>query len=84
MCRGWPAGKYIHIFVLTGALAFEACEEAMFFCRALLLLLLRMVLATRQVEKVMGPKKFLATYVLSGVAGNALSCIVNPNMPVRP
>lgn len=32
----------------------------------------------------MGPKKFLATYLLSGAAGNALSCIVNPNMPVRP
>lgn len=35
-----------------------------------------------QVEKVMGKTKFVVIYLLAGVSGNALSCIVNPRMPV--
>ncbi|CAN0455301.1 unnamed protein product, partial [Discosporangium mesarthrocarpum] len=33
------------------------------------------------VERVMGKGRFLGIYLLSGVAGNVLSCIVNPTMP---
>ncbi|CAM9227567.1 unnamed protein product [Pylaiella littoralis] len=33
------------------------------------------------VENVMGKKKFIAVYALAGVAGNVLSCIVNPRTP---
>lgn len=37
----------------------------------------------QQVEKVLGIKKFVTVYALAGIAGNALSCIVNPTTPVR-
>ena len=30
----------------------------------------------------MGKKKFVTVYVLAGMAGNILSCIVNPRTPV--
>eukprot|EP00752_Nemacystus_decipiens_P004637 g4231.t1 len=33
------------------------------------------------VERILGTKKFVALYVCSGVAGNVLSCIVNPLTP---
>eukprot|EP00903_Cladosiphon_okamuranus_P006775 g6605.t1 len=33
------------------------------------------------VERVMGKNKFVAVYALSGIAGNVLSCIVNPRTP---
>lgn len=36
-----------------------------------------------QVESVLGKKKFLAVYALAGIAGNVLSCVVNPRTPVR-
>eukprot|EP00904_Undaria_pinnatifida_P000268 jgi/Undpi1/10241/HiC_scaffold_28.g12694.m1 len=33
------------------------------------------------VESVLGKKKFLAVYALAGIAGNVLSCVVNPRTP---
>lgn len=47
------------------------------------LLLAPYYLVHDQVEAVLGTKKFLAVYALAGIAGNALSCIVNPATPVR-
>lgn len=38
---------------------------------------------SEQVENVLGKKKFVAVYALAGIAGNVLSCIVNPRTPVR-
>lgn len=34
-------------------------------------------------ESVLGKKKFVAVYALAGIAGNILSCVVNPRTPVR-
>jgi len=35
-----------------------------------------------QVENVMGTNRFVTVYVLAGMAGNILSCMVNPRTPV--
>lgn len=34
-------------------------------------------------ESVLGKKKFVTVYALAGIAGNILSCVVNPRTPVR-
>lgn len=42
-----------------------------------------LVSVREQVERTLGTKSFVALYVCSGVAGNVLSCIVDPLTPVR-
>ena len=42
-----------------------------------------MLVFCEQVESVLGKKKFVAVYALAGIAGNVLSCVVNPRTPVR-
>lgn len=73
-----------HILVRGDQSAARVCSDPfgislLFFWRAYL----GMLVFCEQVESVLGKKKFVAVYALAGIAGNVLSCVVNPRTPVR-